>query len=268
MTFLRDYLLAIQCFTRVPMAGAFGQPEVCSADSLRASAGHFPGVGWLAGMLACAVFALLGLVLPASPFTPFVAALGCTIATALLTGGAHETGLAHTADALTRHASDADARTTEEHPPLRAAGTLVLLLALLAKIGLLAVLAARSPIAVLAALLAGHVLSRWWALWLPGGLQYPGDADAGISAPPAQPIGRHELAIAGAWSAVAMLVAGVAQGPAFAVASLVTSGVAVLWMRRTLARQLRGLTRDSLGATQNVCEIAFYLGAAVGTGIA
>ena len=268
MSFLRDYLLAIRCFTRVPVAGAFGQPEVFTADRLRASAGHFPGVGWLAGILACAVFAFLGLALPVSPFTPFVAAVGCTIATALLTGGAGETGLARTIDALPRDAPPRQAGIAAEPAQLRAGGALALVLLLLAKAGLLAALAAGPPTAVLAALLAGHVLSRFWPLWLPRALQFLGDAAAGASGPLAQPIGRQELFIAAAWSALALAVAAIAEGPAFAIAGLAASGAAVLWMRRTLARRLQGFTRESVGATQQVCEIAFYLGAAVGASIA
>jgi adenosylcobinamide-GDP ribazoletransferase len=37
--------------------------------------------------------------------------------------------------------------------------------------------------------------------------------------------------------------------------------VALATMWRLFARRLQGFTGDSLGATQQVCEIAFYLGA-------
>ena len=39
--------------------------------------------------------------------------------------------------------------------------------------------------------------------------------------------------------------------------------VALLWMARLFRRRLQGFTGDCLGATQQVCEIAFYLGLAV-----
>jgi adenosylcobinamide-GDP ribazoletransferase len=38
-------------------------------------------------------------------------------------------------------------------------------------------------------------------------------------------------------------------------------------MRRLLHRRLQGFTGDGLGATQQVCEVAFYLGAAVALGV-
>jgi adenosylcobinamide-GDP ribazoletransferase len=45
-----------------------------------------------------------------------------------------------------------------------------------------------------------------------------------------------------------------------AAASLLAS----LWMGRLFARRLQGYTGDCLGATQQVCEIACYLGLALG----
>ena len=47
-----------------------------------------------------------------------------------------------------------------------------------------------------------------------------------------------------------------ACGLAFAV-------LAWLWMWRWFARRLQGFTGDCLGATQQVCELAFYFGLAV-----
>ena len=40
------------------------------------------------------------------------------------------------------------------------------------------------------------------------------------------------------------------------------SVLAALWMFRWFRRRLHGFTGDTLGATQQVCEVAFYLGAA------
>jgi cobalamin synthase len=49
--FLRHYLLALQFFTRIPVTGPLAEWVGFSPDMLRASAGHFPGVGWLVGGL-------------------------------------------------------------------------------------------------------------------------------------------------------------------------------------------------------------------------
>ena len=44
---------------------------------------------------------------------------------------------------------------------------------------------------------------------------------------------------------------------------LAGSALAALWLARWFARRLQGFTGDCLGATQQISEIAFYLGAAV-----
>ena len=265
MSFLRQYLIAVQFFTRMPVTGALAQWAGFNPDLLRASAAHFPGVGWLAGLLACTVFAVLGLALPDSPYSPLVAAVGCTIATVWLTGGSHEKGLAAVADALGGNAGRLDAIEIMKDSRLGAYGGLAVALALLAKVSLLAVLAAQSPAAVLASLLAAHVLSRFWPLILVRTLPYIGDANA---APLAERIDSRALGIAGAWCVLPLAVALLVQGVAFALMAIALSGLALLGMQRLFMRRLAGFTGDCLGAAQQVCEIAFYLGAAVTLGAA
>ena len=276
MNFVRQYLLALQCFTRVPVNGALAQwagldpdPRAGGGDTgdTRASAAHFPGVGLLIGLLACTVFAVLGLVLPDSPFAPLVAAGGCLAATVMLTGGVHEIGLAHVADALGSPVQRERALETTKDARLGSHGTLFLFLTLLAKVSLLAVLAEQSPAAVLVALLAAHVVSRFWPLLLMRSLPFIGDAGASRSNRVGGRIDSVSLAIAVAWCVVPLAIALFAQGPAFVIMGVLLGGLASLWLRWLFLRRLRGFSGDCVGATQQVCEIAFYLGAAIGFGV-
>jgi adenosylcobinamide-GDP ribazoletransferase len=41
---------------------------------------------------------------------------------------------------------------------------------------------------------------------------------------------------------------------------MLTVSVAFLYMWRLFAKRLQGFTGDCLGATQQVCEVAFYFG--------
>jgi len=264
VSFLRQYLIAIQLFTRMPVKGALAQRAGFTPDTLRGSAAHFPGVGWLVGLLACTVFALMSLALPDSPFAPLAAAVACIVATALLTGADHETGLAHVADSLGGGHPREQALDIMKDTRLGSYGALALVLALAAKVSLLAVLAAQSPTAVLAALLAAHVLSRFWPLLLVRTLPHAGDAGAPRNGPLAERIDSRDLGIAAAWCLVPLAIALLAQDIGFALLGVVFSGLAWLWMRRVFAQRLQGFTGHCLGATQQVCEIAFYLGAAIG----
>ena len=274
MSFLRQYLIALQFFTRVPVNGALAQwagfspdPRARPAHDARASAAHFPGVGWLVGLVGCTVFALLGLALPDSPFAPLVAAVGCLAATVLLTGGVHEVGLAKVADGLGGSAQRERALEIMNETRLGSLGALFLFLTLLAKVSLLAVLAQQSPAAVLVALLAAHVLSRFWPLLLMRSLSCIDDAGASRSKPVADRIDATGLGIAAAWCVVPLAIALLAQDPAFVIMGVLFSGLALLWMRWLFGRRLQGFTGDCLGATQQVGEIAFYLGAAIGFGV-
>lgn len=264
--FLRHYLLAVQFFTRLPVTGALGQWVGFSPAMLRASAAHLPGVGWLVGLAACMAFAVISLVLPSTGFTPLAAAVGCTIVTVLMTGGFHEDGLADVADGLGGSSEPSRALDIMKDSRVGAFGALALVLALLAKVALLALLAARSPAAVLAALLGGHVLSRFWPLVLARTLAHLGDAATSKSRPLAGRIEPAALRIALGWCVVPLSIVLLAQGFAFVAGGVLASALALLWMRRLFARRLQGFTGDCLGATQQVCEIAFYLGTAVALG--
>lgn len=46
-------------------------------------------------------------------------------------------------------------------------------------------------------------------------------------------------------------------------AAIAASGLAFGYMGRLLHRRLQGFTGDGLGATQQLCEIGFYLGLAL-----
>ena len=263
MSFLRHYLIALHFFTRVPVNGALAQWAGFRPD-MPATAIHFPGVGWLVGLVACTVFALLGLALPDSPFAPLAAAVACLAATVMLTGGAHEAGLVHVADALGASGPRERALEIMKQPHLGSHGALALFVVLVGKVSLLAVLAEQSPACALAALLAAHVLSRFWPLLLVRSLPYVGDAGAPRNKLVAERIDSTGIGVAAAWCVVPLVIAWLAQDAAFVIMGVLISGLAFWWMRWTFARRLQGFTGEGVGATQQVCEVAFYLGAAIG----
>lgn len=80
MNSVRRYLLALQFFTRIPVTGPLAQWVGYNPQMLRASAGHFPGVGLLVGAVAALVYAVLATSLPDISWTPLVAAIISTIA--------------------------------------------------------------------------------------------------------------------------------------------------------------------------------------------
>jgi len=271
----RHFLLALQFFTRVPVTGRLADWVGYSPEMLRASAGHFPGIGWLVGGVAAGVFGLTWYVLTlaghSSQVSAWVAAVLSTIATVLMTGGFHEDGLADVADGLGGSLQRERALVIMKDSRVGAFGVLALVLVLALKFALLALLAGESSqanlrgvtTAVVVPLMAGHVLSRFAPLWLIRWLPHVGDDATSKSKPLADHISAGAMGIAFVWSIPAFVLIWWLLGAIKTVVSVALLSIALAWMYRWFQRRLQGFTGDCLGAVQQVGELAFYLGLAV-----
>lgn len=276
--FIRHFLLAVQFFTRIPVTGALAAWVGYSPAMLRASAAHFPGIGWLVGAFAAGVYALLMALLPLNLFTPLVAAALSTVASVLLTGAFHEDGLADVSDGLSGSSDAPRALEIMKDSRVGAFGALALVLVLGCKLALMALLGsvetgvgdseeaalALDPWLLPAALFAAHVVSRGLPLLLIRVLPHVGDTATSKSKPLADQISLGSLGVAFLWSFVALALASYTLDAIALIAACSLAVIALLWMGRLFSRRLGGFTGDCLGATQQVCEIAFYLGLAIG----
>lgn len=259
---LRHYLLALQFFTRIPVTGALAEWAGFTPQRLRAAAGHFPGVGWIVAFGACAAYAVARWLWGDGPGVPLAAAAACTVVTAWMTGAFHEDGLADVADGLGGNVGRERALEIMKDSRIGAYGAVALVLAIAAKLSLLAVVGGHGVSQVMAALIGGHVFSRFLPLLLVRSMQHVGDTAQSKSKPLADRISRHTLAVAALWCLPALAVLMLSQGLAFVALGIVFA-VAGLWhLRRIFLRRLGGFTGDCLGAAQQICEIAFYAGAA------
>lgn len=260
---LRHFLLAVQFFTRIPITGRLALWVGYSQPMLNASAGHFPGVGWLVGVSAALVMTLALWLLPAGDLGALTAAILSTAASVWLTGGFHEDGLSDTADGLGGARGRDRALEIMKDSRIGNYGALALALALLLKVALLAGLAARGSAAVACALIAAHVLSRFAPLVVMRSLPYVGAAQTSKSKPLAEAVSAASFRAGCLWSLPALVVLWFAHGGVHLVFALVLWGVMLFWFHRLLRRRLCGFTGDTLGATQQVCELALYLGLAL-----
>ena len=273
--FIREFLLAVQFFTRIPITGRLAEWVGYSPEMLRSSAAHFPGIGVVVGGVAAAVFTLLQTLLPDTSFTPLVAAALSTVATVLLTGGFHEDGLADVADGLGGSYDRERALEIMKDSRIGAFGAMALVLALLCKVALLALLGSVEGIPaageappfsgwyVCAALFTGHVVSRGLPLVMIWQLAHVGDTATSKSKPLADQISSAGLLIAFAWCFGVLALASLALNAINLMVACSFSVIALLALLRFFKRRLQGFTGDCLGTTQQECEIAFYLGLAV-----
>jgi len=124
------------------------------------------------------------------------------------------------------------------------------------------------------ALFAAHVVSRTWPLLTIRLLPHVGDAAGSKSKPLADQISAAALVTGFLWCFLALALVVCAQAATEFVAidlaldgllgallvALVLSAMAWALLTRWFWRRLGGFTGDCLGATQQVCELAFYLG--------
>lgn len=240
--FVRDCALALARFTRL-------RPRLPDAAALPSASGpaalaQVPGVGWLVGMVACLVFALVSVLLRGNPWSPAVAAVFSTLATVMLTGALHEGALFRTADRLDAAQPGASGS---------ALGVIASLLLIAGKLALLAALAAASEIAVMSALFAAHVVSRYLPLVVAHRL-----APATLE--------PRALGLSALWCLVPLLLMVPAGGAAFLGTAMLFSVAAAFAMLHYVRRRRAPFDDGVFGAVQQVCEAGFYLGAAIAAG--
>lgn len=245
---LRSLLTAVQYFTRVPVPRWVGH----STEQLAHSVRYFPLVGLGVGAGGALVLWLCAQVLPAL----LAVILSCAV-TLLLTGAFHEDGLADTFDGLGGAATRERAMEIMKDSRLGTFGTLALLVAVLLKIAALSTLS--TPDAALA-LIAGHGLSRACAVLMAWCLPYVRDDAAARAKPMVESLRDIDLAVAAGFGVLPLFAIGRGAAGGLLLALLV---VAVLY--RWFKQRLGGYTGDTLGATQQGCEIAFYLALAAWT---
>ena len=272
--FIRHYLLSLQFFTCIPVTGKLADWVGFSPAMLRASAGHFPGVGVLVGGLVAGFTAGLLMLLPPTGSAPLVAAALSTAFGVWLTGAFHEDGLADVFDGLGGSGDRNRALEIMKDSRVGAFGAIAIMLALLCKVALLTLIGDVSAPLLVLALFTGQVVSRTWPLLTIRLLPHVGDLAGSKSKPLADQISFAALRTGFIWCLLALaLVVTVQVATEFVVINLTDEGLLhalinamaaslLAWgvMLRWFWRRLGGFTGDCLGATQQVCEVAFYLG--------
>ncbi|MCE2909720.1 MAG: adenosylcobinamide-GDP ribazoletransferase [Burkholderiaceae bacterium] len=248
---LRLFLVALQFLTRVPVRFARWQD-----DWLQACARHFAGVGLLVGGFAALV--LWG---TAHFFGALLAVLLSVVATVWLTGAFHEDGLADTFDGLGGSADRGRALAIMKDSRLGTYGTLALVAVLALKVAALHALAVRDLLAALALLPLVHAVSRAAAVVLLAALPYAGDAEHARAKPLVQRADGLVLVVTAGWVLIAVAAAAPFVPADALLAAAVAAPLALMAMRRWLRRRLGGFTGDTLGATQQLVELAMLLAA-------
>ena len=255
---LRYFLLALGFFTRIPVPNFVDFQEA----ELNNSAKYFPLIGIIVGLVGAIFFYLSSFIFPQA-----IAVLVSMVATIYLTGAFHEDGLADSADGLAGGWQREQILTIMQDSRLGTYGAVALFFMLFSKFQTLNALHA-TFIPLL--LIAGHTLSRLAAVWVMATAQYV--KANGKSKPLATQISARHLLLANAFGllpffGIVGLLAHSQHEPLvvakFAAMTLLPVLASWCWWRAKLLKNIGGYTGDGLGATQQITELAFYLGALI-----
>ena len=245
---LEAFFGAVRFFTRLPVPAWVGH----SAEGLNASARYFPAVGLLVGALGGLVFALA-----ASAWPLPLAILLSMAATIYLTGAFHEDGLADAADGLGGGWTKDDVLRIMKDSRTGSYGVVAMVLMLLGKFVALSQL----PLTwIPAALVAGHALSRFCSTLLIATLDYVREDLQSKAKPLATRLSAGSVAVAALFALIGLGVCNFFSTTPPLLFAVGLAALATLWLARKMKARLGGYTGDLLGATQQLSELAFYLG--------
>jgi adenosylcobinamide-GDP ribazoletransferase len=245
---LLRFFAALRFFTRLPVPAWVGH----SQDQLDHATRYFPLIGVLVGAITALVTAAAASVLPIS----LAIVLGMT-ASVLLTGAFHEDGFADVCDGFGGGGDKAQVLTIMKDSRVGSYTVVGVGLLLLAKWNALNEIdAAFDWPALPLALVAAHAASRLASVSLIFALDYVREDATTKAKPLATRMARHELAIAAVCGLSPCLLLPLAE----ALTALAAMGITTWLLARYFVRRIGGYTGDCLGATQQLAELAFYLG--------
>lgn len=242
----RLVLLALQFLTRIPLPADPGY----TPDRMACAVRYFPLVGLGIGAVLALVYGAAALVLP-----PIVAALLAVAAGVRLTGALHEDGLADMADGLGGGATRDRALEIMRDSRIGSYGAVTLVLVLALKVTALAGL---GPAAGAVALVGAQGLSRLATLAVIARLPYARREGKAAFAAAAPGPGGWPVALAAGAVAAGVLMLG--TGFRAALTAVAAAALVTLWLGAMMRRRLGGQTGDTLGAVQQLSEIAILLG--------
>jgi adenosylcobinamide-GDP ribazoletransferase len=237
----RNLVLALGFFTRIPAPSVSNFQE----SDLNSASKYFPLVGWLIGAIAAFV-----LWVSSQIFAQDIAIILSMIATIYATGAFHEDGLTDAIDGLGGGWEKEQVLTIMQDSRIGSYGAVAIILALLLKY---TALSHTSLWMVPLVLIAGHSVSRLCAVLVMATQSYV--KSSGKAKPLATQLTKMDLFIALFFGLLPLVFLNSIYCLALGFVALVWA-----WFSVIISKRIGGYTGDCLGATQQLTEIAFYLG--------
>ncbi len=252
---LHIFFTALMFYTRIPCPKNIDH----SPDYLNKASRYFPLIGWIVGGISFAVY-YIGSVL----FTNEIGVILAIIAGILTTGAFHEDGFADVCDGFGGGWTKEKILLIMKDSAIGAYGAIgVVILFLLKFEGLLLALS-KSEISNQKALIynlllfiSAHSISRLAAVSIVFTHQYSREDASSKSKPIAQKFTWKEVVGAFFFGLLPLVVLSFFQWQLLLI--LIPVFIARFFLARYFQKWIDGYTGDCLGATQQVCEVIFYL---------
>ena len=237
------FLLNLGFFTRIPVLAWAKYSDEAMAQSRR----YLALTGALLALILACFYYFLTPFLPAPMLVVLLMVLSI-----LLTGAFHEDGLADVADAFGGGMDKARKLEIMKDSRLGTYGTSALVMVLLAKYSALVQLAAQNQLIM--ALFVAYPVSRAVAISHVADLSYVAISEVSKSGPVANKMRFIDWAVLFGTAGMSLLLLSFSQ-----VMLLVLICVALrIYLKRFMHRHIGGFTGDTLGAAQQLQEIAIY----------
>ncbi|GAA5213017.1 adenosylcobinamide-GDP ribazoletransferase [Corallincola platygyrae] len=241
-------LTALQFLTRIPVK----LPEPYDHRWLQGCSVYFPVVGCLVGIVSAGAYWLTE-----PMFDSTIAAVISVAVSLLLTGAFHEDGLADTADGFGGGHTVDDKLRIMKDSRVGTYGVVILVVTLMLKV--LTTASLNNPQLII----AGHVISRAFAVTFISALPYVSEAKTSKSKPLST-----QLTKGGIVSVIAIALLTMLLLPMKAVLPTVVC-LLLLWLivRKLFLAQIGGYTGDNLGAAQQLSEAILLMACAGALGV-
>jgi len=243
----RIFLTAVMFFTRIPV----GKNLPYSENMLQQSARYFSWVGLLVGAFSAMIYWL-----SIDVFSTNLCIAFSILASILLTGAFHEDGFADCCDAFGGGWTKEKILTIMKDSRLGTYGVVGLIGIIGFKFLLLQSLQlTSSTLQLLTIIITAHSFSRLMAVFTMQQLQYVQDIDSSKS----KPLANRKLSVLELTIAISGSFIGFLALPLIFTVTIpfvvITQYLAGLYFKKWIG----GYTGDCLGATQQICEIVFYV---------
>lgn len=252
---LHIFFTALMFYTRIPCPATIDH----NPDYLNKASRYFPIIGWIVGSVAFGVYCVFNYLV-----APEIAVIFSMIASVLVTGAFHEDGFADVCDGFGGGWTKEKILMIMKDSAIGAYGAIGVVLLLLVKLmstNMLFRNAENNGLNVyfvcFLLLVSAHSISRLAAISIVFTHQYSREDASSKSKPIAQSYSWREVAGAFFFGLLPLVVLSYFQWQMLLV--LIPVFLTRFFLARYFQKWIDGYTGDCLGATQQVCEVVFYI---------